>query len=200
MSDEDKYTDLVRDRRQQIFMAAAKVFAKYGYHNSKVSMIASEAGLGKGTIYEYVKSKSELLQLVLEEGHNYVLTKVDEVIEKELEPEQTWKEAIGILFSSLDEFDDAARALMPELIGLEITEFNKMEETALRFISRFSKIYDSGVKAGVFRDIDSSIICEMILDSCMLWTKSNSIVERCDGDINKFKDMIFDVTFNGIRK
>lgn len=181
-------------------MAAAKVFAKYGYHNSKVSMIASEAGLGKGTIYEYVKSKSELLQLVLEEGHNYVLTKVDEVIEKELEPEQTWKEAIGILFSSLDEFDDAARALMPELIGLEITEFNKMEETALRFISRFSKIYDSGVKAGVFRDIDSSIICEMILDSCMLWTKSNSIVERCDGDINKFKDMIFDVTFNGIRK
>lgn len=53
------------DKRQQILMAAARVFADRGFHRATVSDIAGEAGVGKGTIYEYFPSKKELFRQVV---------------------------------------------------------------------------------------------------------------------------------------
>ncbi|MCB1172224.1 MAG: TetR/AcrR family transcriptional regulator [Leptospiraceae bacterium] len=50
-----------QQKKQAILMAAATVFAQNGYHASRMQQIASAAGIGKGTVYEYYKSKDELL-------------------------------------------------------------------------------------------------------------------------------------------
>ena len=46
--------------------AAIKVFAGYGYFNSKVSDIAGEAGIADGTVYLYFKSKDEILHSIFD--------------------------------------------------------------------------------------------------------------------------------------
>lgn len=38
------------------------MFAKHGFHNAKVEDIASGAGVGKGTVYEYFSSKRQLFE------------------------------------------------------------------------------------------------------------------------------------------
>jgi AcrR family transcriptional regulator len=48
-------------RRDQILEAAAKLFVAQGYENSTVDQIAKEAGLSKGSIYWYFKSKLDIL-------------------------------------------------------------------------------------------------------------------------------------------
>jgi AcrR family transcriptional regulator len=48
-------------RREQILDAAAKMFISQGYENSTVDEIAREAGLSKGSIYWYFKSKLDIL-------------------------------------------------------------------------------------------------------------------------------------------
>jgi AcrR family transcriptional regulator len=48
-------------RREQILDAAAKMFIARGYENSSVDDIARLAGLSKGSIYWYFKSKLEIL-------------------------------------------------------------------------------------------------------------------------------------------
>jgi len=48
-------------RREQILEAALKLFISKGYENSTVDEIANEAGLSKGSIYWYFKSKLEIL-------------------------------------------------------------------------------------------------------------------------------------------
>ena len=48
------------DLRPRISRAALKVFAKKGYSGAAVSDIASQADIGKGTIYEYFDSKEDL--------------------------------------------------------------------------------------------------------------------------------------------
>lgn len=53
------------DKRQRILMAAARVFAERGFHQATVADIAVEAGVGKGTIYEYFSSKEELFRQVV---------------------------------------------------------------------------------------------------------------------------------------
>lgn len=45
-----------RDKRQIILEAAIKVFARAGYHGSRVSDIAREAGIAYGLVYHYFKN------------------------------------------------------------------------------------------------------------------------------------------------
>jgi len=51
-----------KDKEILIFQAAWKLFSEKGFHDTKISEIAKKAGIGKGTVYEYFKSKEELVQ------------------------------------------------------------------------------------------------------------------------------------------
>ncbi len=48
-------------RREQILDAATTLFVEHGYENTTVDEIAKQAGLSKGAIYWYFKSKLEIL-------------------------------------------------------------------------------------------------------------------------------------------
>jgi len=47
-------------RRQEIILAAKRVFSKKGFNKSTMDDIASEAELSNGTLYHYFKNKKEL--------------------------------------------------------------------------------------------------------------------------------------------
>ncbi|MBI5749274.1 MAG: TetR/AcrR family transcriptional regulator [Nitrospinae bacterium] len=48
-------------RRQQILESAIRCISRQGYHQTTMDDIASEAGLSKGALYWYFKSKDEIL-------------------------------------------------------------------------------------------------------------------------------------------
>jgi AcrR family transcriptional regulator len=52
--------DRKKNKTSLIIEAAARVFAKRGYNATLIADIAREAGIGKGTIYEYFPSKVDL--------------------------------------------------------------------------------------------------------------------------------------------
>ncbi len=54
------------DRQREILEAALSVFSKKGFHDAAVQEIANEAGIAKGTIYEYFKSKDDLFLSLLD--------------------------------------------------------------------------------------------------------------------------------------
>lgn len=60
-------------KKDKIIKAAMKVFAKKGIYKTKIEMVAQKAGIAKGTIYEYFKSKDELAQMVF----NYLLVQMN---------------------------------------------------------------------------------------------------------------------------
>lgn len=55
---------LVREKREQLIAAAIKVFIEKGFHNATVRDIGRAAGMTQGTIYNYVRSKDDILYLV----------------------------------------------------------------------------------------------------------------------------------------
>ena len=61
-----KHKKRKQDKRSRIIEAAAKVFAHKGYNSTLIADIAKEAGIGKGTIYEYFPSKVDLFFAVFE--------------------------------------------------------------------------------------------------------------------------------------
>ncbi|HEY4015124.1 MAG TPA: TetR/AcrR family transcriptional regulator [Polyangiaceae bacterium] len=55
------------DKRERILAAAVRVFAKKGFHATRVSEVARAAGVADGTIYLYFRSKEELLVSLFED-------------------------------------------------------------------------------------------------------------------------------------
>lgn len=56
-----QYEEIRKGSRQKILDAALEVFAKQGYHSATVDAIAKTAGISKGLLYNYFKSKEEVL-------------------------------------------------------------------------------------------------------------------------------------------
>src|SRR5277367_4832712 len=55
------------DKRERILDAAVRVFAKKGFHATRVIEVAKAAGVADGTIYLYFKSKDQLLVSLFED-------------------------------------------------------------------------------------------------------------------------------------
>jgi TetR/AcrR family fatty acid metabolism transcriptional regulator len=67
------------EKRDLILDAAIKVFAVHGYHGSRVSDIAREAGIAYGLVYHYFKNKEEILATIFEERWGGFLEAVEDV-------------------------------------------------------------------------------------------------------------------------
>ncbi|MEJ2580334.1 MAG: TetR/AcrR family transcriptional regulator [Acidobacteriota bacterium] len=68
------------DKRQLLVKAAGSVFAEKGYASTRVADIAERAGVGKGTVYEYFRSKEELLFAVFESINVDISARIDEAL------------------------------------------------------------------------------------------------------------------------
>ncbi len=57
--------DVSAERKAQILDAALRVFARKGFHKARMDDIAQEAGLSKGLLYWYFRSKDALIEALL---------------------------------------------------------------------------------------------------------------------------------------
>lgn len=67
------------EKRRVILDAAVRVFARQGFHSSRVSDIADEAGVAYGLVYHYFRSKDEVLDTLFLERWNVLLEAIHEV-------------------------------------------------------------------------------------------------------------------------
>jgi len=68
-----------RDKRALILEAAIRVFARSGYHGSRIADIASEAGIAYGLVYHYFKNKEEILSSIFEERWGAFLDTLEQI-------------------------------------------------------------------------------------------------------------------------
>lgn len=69
-------------KTEQIIDAAAVVFSSKGFYNTRIQEIADQANIGKGTIYEYYRSKEELFKEVVKTGARRLLQITEQELKK----------------------------------------------------------------------------------------------------------------------
>src|SRR2546423_12785073 len=67
------------DKRRLILDAAVRVFARKGFHASRVGDIAEEAGVAHGLLYHYFRSKEEVLETIFREAWEVLATETDRI-------------------------------------------------------------------------------------------------------------------------
>ncbi len=71
-----------QEKRELILETALEIFATYGYHGTSISMIAQHAGIAKGLLYNYFKSKEELLKAVVSNGFKEIFDTFTPLLDK----------------------------------------------------------------------------------------------------------------------
>ena len=85
---QEQFEMMRESRRKQIMDAAMDLFAAEGYSNCSISMLAQKAGISKGLMYNYFKSKEELLTAIIENGLDEIMHLLDPNSDGILQPEE----------------------------------------------------------------------------------------------------------------
>ena len=67
------------DRRRELVEAAVRVFARKGFHGSRVGDIAEEAGVAHGLLYHYFRSKDEVLETIFRDAWQRLTIETDRI-------------------------------------------------------------------------------------------------------------------------
>jgi TetR/AcrR family fatty acid metabolism transcriptional regulator len=144
------------DRRRRILDAAVKVFARKGYHTSRVGDIAEEAGVAHGLLYHYFESKEALLEAVFRETWAQIVDAVRE-IEQSGEPAGEQLRRVARIFLRAWARDpDLVRVLVREVARSEQVQ-RRVDEIAEVFRA-IARIVEHGQAEGEFRpDVDARL-------------------------------------------
>jgi len=98
----DQWNEIRREKRQIILVTALELFANKGYHETTISLIAKEAEISKGLIYNYFESKESLLYEIIANGMNELVKDLEINPEKGLTREELIR-YIDITFKKIKE-------------------------------------------------------------------------------------------------
>jgi AcrR family transcriptional regulator len=143
------------DKRRQILDAAIRVFARQGFHSTRVSDIADEAGVAYGLVYHYFKSKDEVLNELFSERWSLLLEAIEETDREGASPRAKLEAVAGFIVDSYRHDPELMKVIIVEVTRAA----NSFGRTHLPEIRRaydsIAKIVADGQEVGVFRrDID----------------------------------------------
>jgi TetR/AcrR family fatty acid metabolism transcriptional regulator len=190
------------DKRRQILDAAIRVFARQGFHATRVSDIADEAGVAYGLVYHYFKSKDEVLNELFAERWSLLLAAIEET-DRAGGPHRARLAAVASFIIDSYRHD-------PELMKVIIVEVtraaNSFGQTHLPEIRRayqsIAKIVAEGQEAGAFRrDIDPMFASmafygavEQLLSGWIF-----DVIPTTEADFDQAKDLLVTTICDGLQ-
>ena len=113
-----KDQELIKKRRAQMSKGAVSLFKEKGYHRTTTREIAKASGFSIGTLYEYIRTKEDVLYLVCDS----IYEEVRERIEKDLGNVEgtisSLKQGIATYFKVVDDMQDEFLVMYQETKSL----------------------------------------------------------------------------------
>jgi TetR/AcrR family transcriptional regulator, fatty acid metabolism regulator protein len=143
------------DKRRQILDAAIRVFARQGFHSTRVADIADEAGVAYGLVYHYFRSKDQVLNELFSERWSLLLAAIEETDQDGQTPRAKLEAVAAFIVDSYRHDPELMKVIIVEVTRAA----NSFGRTHLAEIRRayesIARIVAEGQEAGVFRaDID----------------------------------------------
>ena len=153
-----------RDKRALILDAAIKVFARKGYHGSRVSDIAREADIAYGLVYHYFTNKEEILRTIFEERWSGFLELVDEIAARQTSVEDKLVSIAALMLNAYRVRPDWVKVLVLELQrSSRFAEPGQIRAVGLLFQS-VARILRAGQETGELRsDLDPDVACYVFI-------------------------------------
>ncbi|MFD0826623.1 TetR/AcrR family transcriptional regulator [Neobacillus sp. M.A.Huq-85] len=128
---------LVEKRRDQMIKGAVTLFKEKGFHRTTTREIAKAAGFSIGTLYEYIRSKEDVLYLVCDSIYEHVSDRLQKDLDNKQGTLANLKQGIANYFRVVDEMQDEFLVMYQEVKSLTKDALpyvlNKEKEMAAMF-------------------------------------------------------------------
>jgi AcrR family transcriptional regulator len=151
-------------RTAEIEQAARKVFLSRGFQAATIQEIADEAGIAKGTVYLYYKSKDDLYGALLLPSLEFLNEKFNallrEVESEKFENGEELFRALGDVFVELLRRDPEIAMIYEGFqVGTFVTSMSKetlgrLDGFGRRNFQAFRAVFERGIELGLLRDLD----------------------------------------------
>jgi len=193
-------------RRQQIIVAAKRVFSEKGFNKATMEDIAKEAELSPGTLYLYFKNKEELYASLSLRILQYLHIRVDHVLKETGEPRQKLASLVEAMYD-VYAFDplilinmfhlqssETLRNLSPELM-------QQIEDLSRKSIGAISSVFKEGIERGVFVDRHPVALADIfwaLFSGVILWNTSKRIIDQRKDYLTQTLHTAFDIFSRGL--
>ena len=194
----------IDDKRTQILYAAIEIFAKEGLERGKIADIAKQAGIGKGTIYEYFKSKDEIFSAIENQMVNDGLAQVEQLINSKKSPTEKIEEMANYNINIHEVMGDSiiifaemwAQHSRGQWHGHKNSIFTDMYTS---YHNAIKEILANGIEIGEFREMNKDGVATMLLALIdgILW---QSVIFKNVDNFDQWKNEAIKSFIKGIKK
>ncbi|MEE4113184.1 MAG: TetR/AcrR family transcriptional regulator [Desulfobacteraceae bacterium] len=195
-------------RRQQIIIAAKRVFSENGFNKATMEDIAKEAELSPGTLYLYFKNKEELYASLSLRILQYLRIRVTHVNkEAALSPEQKLSALMEAMYDVYD-FDPLIIINMFHLQSSETLKnlseslLEEIKQLSKKSIGAIAKIFEEGMQKGIYvhrHPVALADIFWSMFSGVVLWEASKKIISADKDYLKSTLATAFELFERGIR-
>lgn len=182
-------------KRRDIALSCKSLVLANGINSLSVASLAKEAGIGKGTIYEYFKNKEEILFEIV----NIMMQKHSSELLKELELLSSTKSKIkkfSEFFYSQEDKD--LRSMYKEFTALSLAnptrEVMAFQTASIeKYYDVFENIIKSGVEKGELKEISLALTRGLFVvgKGMFIINETTSSLKDIKFEIDQFNNAIF---------
>jgi len=196
-------------RRQQIMVAAKRVFSEKGFSKATMEDIAQEAELSPGTLYLYFKNKEELYASLSLRILQYLLLRIEHVNSmKPAGPDEKLKALMEVMYD-VYEFDpliiinmfhlqssDTLKNLSPQLL-------EEIKDLTGKSMGSIAQILKDGVSQKLFIECHPVALADTLwslFSGVILWMTSKKLVSDGKDQLKETLEVAFDVFYKGLTR
>jgi AcrR family transcriptional regulator len=155
--------------RRKIIDTASALYAKKGFTATSIQEISEEAGVSLPVTYHYVKKKSEIMRLIMED--------VLEIFQKSLlkhikgidDPEEKLAIAVVLYFRVVEQHRAKALLIYQKSNSLDKASKSRVMQLEVDVSNIFGKIIQEGIGRGVFKEVDVDLMAYNIIMMAHMW-------------------------------
>lgn len=198
-----RYRRLKEERPQQITEAAFAAFAENGFAATRVEDVAQRAGVSKGLLYLYFKTKEELFKAVIK---GVVIRRVDKLIEVVESTDLSSEDFLrGPMASFMKSIPGSPVAVVIRLLLSEGPRHPDLvdyywQNVVSRGLGAITQFIERGVERGEFQRTAVNDLPQLILAPMMLSMVWNMLFTKAALDTDLLIDTQIDMLLGYIRK
>ena len=131
---------LIRKRRSQMIKGAVSLFKEKGYHRTTTREIAKASGFSIGTLYEYIRTKEDVLYLVCDSIYDEVKERLEKELGSAVGTVDSLKFGIANYFRVIDEMQDEVLVMYQEAKSLSKDALPYVLNKELHMVVMFEKL------------------------------------------------------------
>lgn len=150
--------------RDQIIQAGIDVFSANGYQKTSMEQIAAAAGLSKGALYYFFKSKADLFYEICATGLRFISTKLDTIVEESTQPKESIRDFVRLHVEICLEHPRLTTLVFGENLHSLDPQLRARNQSLLdEYLEHLFSILEVAERSGVIRSTDKKLTSALFL-------------------------------------